>query len=535
MDLAPIVLFVYKRPWHTEQTLKALSENDLADQSVLYVYSDSPKLMASEEDVRGVEEVRRLARSRPWCKEVHVIESPHNKGLVTSFVTGITEVVNKHDRIIVLEDDQVTSKGFLKFMNEALDLYKDDEKVMHVSGYMYPADFECRDTTFFLDIQTCPGWGTWKRAWRHYNHDAEDHYQYFSATPERKRKFDIEGNAYFFRQLEKNRGTQLYSWAVRWYASCSRAGGLVLFPSRSLVRNIGLDATGEHCAASSMYEVDPVDYLPIRRVPIVENTDIRKAVDEFYRVQLAARRGGPSSRSGAKTAKLKRLLLRAVRKPLRYAMRLAFPELSELDMDRAKRTGLRSSSHACQISEKARVKPPFHLNTVTVGDYTYIRPHADLSMVDIGKFCSIGPRFCAGGGIHPVEQLSTSPMFYSTRKQNGISLSGTNKVQERKPVTIGNDVFVGMNVTLLDGVTIGDGAVVGAGCVVSKDVPPYAIVAGNPMRILRYRFDEDIRAKLLAIKWWNWPEDRLQEVEKSFFDVEEFLRKAEGGKLKAES
>jgi len=139
-DLAPIVLFVYKRPWHTEQTLRALMANDLADESILYVYSDSPKHLACDDDIAGVEEVRRIARSENWCKEVHVIEAPHNKGLVMSFVDGVTEVVNRHGKVIVLEDDQVTSKGFLKFMNEALELYKADEKVMHVSGYMYPAD-----------------------------------------------------------------------------------------------------------------------------------------------------------------------------------------------------------------------------------------------------------------------------------------------------------------------------------------------------------------------------------------------------------
>jgi len=114
-------------------------------------------------------------------------------------------------------------------------------------------------------------------------------------------------------------------------------------------------------------------------------------------------------------------------------------------------------------------------------------------------------------------------MFYSTAKQNGTTLCNYNKIQERKPITIGNDVFIGMNVTILDGVTIGDGAVIGAGCVVSKDVPPYAIVAGNPMRILRYRFPEDVRDKLMTTKWWDWPVEELQEVEQYFFDVGNFI------------
>jgi acyl-[acyl carrier protein]--UDP-N-acetylglucosamine O-acyltransferase len=114
-------------------------------------------------------------------------------------------------------------------------------------------------------------------------------------------------------------------------------------------------------------------------------------------------------------------------------------------------------------------------------------------------------------------------MFYSAGRQNGTTLSGTDKVAEHKPIRIGNDVFIGMNVTVLDGVTIGDGAVIGAGCVVSKDVPPYAIVVGCPMQILRYRFPEDLRRRLAAVRWWDFSEDDLRLIERHFFDVEAFV------------
>ena len=520
-DLAPIVMTVYSRPWHTEQTLRSLQANDLADQSVLYIYCDGPKHLATPAELAKIDEVRCLVKSEKWCKEVHVIESPHNLGLVNSFIKAVTEAVNRHGRVIVLEDDQQTSKGFLKFLNEALELYKNDEKVMHVSAYMYPAKFTCSDTTFFLSIQSCPGWATWKRAWAHYNHDAADHLKYFSQSKRLMRKFDIDGHAYYFSQLRKNAGPVLYSFAVRWYASCIRAGGLSLFPARSLVQNIGLDGTGLHCGeAAKMYRVEPVDYLPIKRVPIVENTDIRKSVDEFYRLNLQSRAESP-------VLVAKRcawaVLNTSVRKPLRWLVRLAYPELQQLDVELAKKCGILSSSYDCVISPMARLLPPYHLRDANVGDYTYIMPHSWVSMAQIGKFCSIGPRFNCGGGIHPVDGISTAPMFYSTQKQNGMTLSGTNKAVERRPVTIGNDVFIGMNVTILDGVTVGDGAVIGAGCVVSKDVPPYAIAVGCPMQIVRYRFPEETINKLKEIAWWNWPADKLQEVEKHFFNVQKFI------------
>ena len=115
-------------------------------------------------------------------------------------------------------------------------------------------------------------------------------------------------------------------------------------------------------------------------------------------------------------------------------------------------------------------------------------------------------------------------MFYSTMKQNGMTLSAKDKVEERKGITIGNDVFIGANVTILDGITIGDGAIIGAGAVVSKDIPPYAIAVGCPVKILRYRFDEDTRRKLLDIKWWDFSEEQLQQIEMYEFDVERFIK-----------
>ena len=115
-------------------------------------------------------------------------------------------------------------------------------------------------------------------------------------------------------------------------------------------------------------------------------------------------------------------------------------------------------------------------------------------------------------------------MFYSKAKQNGISLSKTNKIEERKEINIGNDVFIGANVTVLDGVTIGDGAVIGAGAVVSKDIPPYAVAVGCPIKIVKYRFDEEVINRLVKLAWWNWSDNRLKDVEKHFFDVEAFLQ-----------
>ena len=165
MSLAPIVLFVYNRPQHTLKTLEALMQNELAEMSELFIFCDGPKADATKQDQVRINEVRELVKKKNWCKKVIIRESHANKGLADSIVAGVTEIVNRYGKIIVLEDDIVTSKGFLKYMNEALNLYEDEPKVMQISGFMVPSKVELDETGFFR----CPaswGWGTWSLSWK---------------------------------------------------------------------------------------------------------------------------------------------------------------------------------------------------------------------------------------------------------------------------------------------------------------------------------------------------------------------------------
>jgi acetyltransferase-like isoleucine patch superfamily enzyme len=177
------------------------------------------------------------------------------------------------------------------------------------------------------------------------------------------------------------------------------------------------------------------------------------------------------------------------------------------------------------ISDNVKMYEPYRIYETKIGKYTYIQKNSQISKTIIGKFCSIGPNFLCGFGIHPTDGLSTSPMFYSKCKQNGISISEEDKIEERKDIIIGNDVFIGANVTVLDGVKIGNGAILGAGAIITKDVPPYAIVVGNPQKILRFRFTDDIIVALEKIKWWDFSENELVQVEKHFFKIEDFIIK----------
>ena len=177
----------------------------------------------------------------------------------------------------------------------------------------------------------------------------------------------------------------------------------------------------------------------------------------------------------------------------------------------------------CKIDSRAILNKPYSLRGAKIGAGTAIGPNSRIAESVIGKYCSIGPNFLCGWGIHPINGISTSPVFYSTKGQAGFSMSQSDKVPEHKPVNIGSDVFIGANVTILDGVAIGHGAVIGAGAVVSKDIPPYAIAIGCPIRIIKYRFSEETIEKLLMIKWWDKNDHTLQKVEQYFFDVNTFI------------
>lgn len=202
--------------------------------------------------------------------------------------------------------------------------------------------------------------------------------------------------------------------------------------------------------------------------------------------------------------------------------------LAEPEIPRGKTVGyalVRSQKAGLTAGEHSRVNYPCNIIDVSLGDWSYIAPNSNISNCSIGKFCSIGPNFCCGLGMHPTQGLSTSPMFYSTAGQNGMSLCSEPKYRESEHTAIGNDVFVGANVTVLDGVTIGDGAVIGAGAVVTADIPPYAVAVGVPARVVKYRFPEETVESLLARKWWDGNMEELKKVEDCFYDVEKFLAK----------
>lgn len=510
--LAPIILFVYNRPLHTEKVLEALMLNELADQSTLYVYSDGPKNEASEKDLKNIKEVRTLIRKKKWCKEVFIVESIVNIGLAKNISTGVTEVVTKHGNIIVLEDDIVTSKGFLKYMNDALEYYENEEKVIHISGFMYPHDKKLPET-FFYNVPLCWGWATWERSWKYFESDSVKLWNLIQSK-KNINGFDKFGSDYLSSQLAHNITGNLNTWFIKWHASVYLKNGYTLYPSVSLVDNIGFDNSGVHNGATELFTNDVLaENISIKEIDLVENIEATGIISSFYNQFIFS----PTFKNPENISFKKKL-----KRKIKNTFYRIFPEVKKLVPGMENKTDL--VLYKSYLGKFCKIYPKARLANSIVGRYTYIAENSIINNTTIGKFCSIGPNLISGWGVHPVNGISTNPMFYSTRQQNGITLSENDKVEEILPVRIGNDVFIGMNVTILDGVTIGDGAVIGAGAVVSKDIPPYAIAVGSPIKIKNHRFNEDIIARLLKIKWWDFDESELSIIENHFFDIEKFLK-----------
>lgn len=251
MILAPVALFIYNRPWHTEQTLRALKNSKLADQTVLYVFCDGYKSKATIKEKESINEVRNLIKREQWCKEVCIVEREQNLGLAESVILGINNVFEKYEKVIVLEDDIVVSPYFLDFMNQGLELYVNEHKVYGVSGYKYPTSETINIKSFFLPIACSWGYATWKDRWQNVNFDAENLLNKISKKG-LKKKMNFGGYP-FYEMLEGQVAGQIDSWAIRFYASMFLENRFFLYPKVSLVENIGFDSSGTHCAEDHFF------------------------------------------------------------------------------------------------------------------------------------------------------------------------------------------------------------------------------------------------------------------------------------------
>jgi len=280
MTRAPVAVFAYRRAGHLRRALDSLAANPEAPQTDVFVFCDGAK---GPRDAAAVAAARAVARAASGFRSVEVIERGSNLGLAQSLIAGITQIVEARERVIVVEDDLVLSPHFLAFMNDALTLYADDERVASVHGYVFPVR-RALPETFFLKGAECWGWSTWRRAWRRFDPDAAARLRQIRER-RLEREFDLDGAYPYTRLLELQARGKVDSWAIRWRASCYLAGLVTLYPGRAVVRNAGFDESGTHHRdKSSEFEVELTD-APVRvqRIPVEPSAAGRAAYVDFFR------------------------------------------------------------------------------------------------------------------------------------------------------------------------------------------------------------------------------------------------------------
>jgi len=276
---SPVALFAFKRPGHLARTLESLAANPLAASTQLFVFCDGARHL---DDHDAVAEVRSVVAGLKGFAGVTPVYRDTNFGLARSIIDGVSQVLATHGRVVVIEDDLLLSPHFLRFMNDGLNRYDRDGSVASIHGYCYPVDEPLPDT-FFMRGADCWGWATWSRAWRHFEADGATLLASLRAR-QLTRAFDLDGSFPYTQMLLDQIAGRNDSWAIRWHASCFLHDMLTLYPGRSLVHNLGNDASGTHRGTSADFSCSPAtEFVPVDAIALEESAAARDAFVRFHR------------------------------------------------------------------------------------------------------------------------------------------------------------------------------------------------------------------------------------------------------------
>jgi len=284
-ELAPIILFVYNRPWHLKQTLTSLRQNELAQNSALYIFSDGPK---SESDRKLVDEVREIIKAVDDFKTINIILRDKNLGLANSVISGVSEVIKKYEHVIVIEDDMIFSKSFLEYMNKILFFYQHDMKLFSVSGYNFPISIPSsyKNEIYFSPRASSWGWATWQNRWDKADWNVTDFNNFF-IDRDAVRTFNLGGGDLTL-MLKKQVEGKIDSWAVRWCYAHYKNKAYCAYPTKSFVMNIGTDKSGTHLKKTTKYNVELNENSTQQNLPknIFVNEQILKNFQSFFKKNI---------------------------------------------------------------------------------------------------------------------------------------------------------------------------------------------------------------------------------------------------------
>jgi len=478
MDIAPIVLFVYNRPWHTRKTVEALKNARLANESILYIYSDGPK---NNHENGAVRAVREYIRTIAGFKQISIIERDTNFGLANSIIDGVTSVVRQYGKIIVLEDDLVVAQNFLEFMNEALVKYRDESSVFSISGFSHSDTCDNLDSTYFLALTSSWGWATWAEKWKYFRKDPEL-LKMQMRNDQTESAFNYHGSYDFCGMARMQLDGKIDSWAIYWYASVSCENGLTLYPAKSLVQNIGFDNSGTHSGSRDIPELKPFSYSCTECIS--EKVEIRDRICKIFK-------GNRENLISRFIRRLKHLGKKFSSIVYYYSWLMNACELFFIKSRVGQGTyidktvslfGLKNIS----IGENSVIGEGTWLNVnvrtpgidhIVIGNNVYIGRRNTLSSSRVLK---ISDYVMTGNEVHlfGANHLYSDPMkpYIAT----GVSCDET--------LVIGVNVWLGGGVTVCGDLHIGHGSIIGAGSVVTKSIPPFSIAVGNPCKVIK-RFD----------------------------------------------
>lgn len=283
--LAPICLFTYNRPDLTKQTVAALQRNYISRDSKLFIFSDGSK---NKTDSPKVNSVRTYLNKITGFQSVTIFESSINKGLANSIIDGVSQIIEQHGKVIVLEDDLVTSPNFLDFMNQALDFYKNNPRIFSVSGYSL--DLPSLDTLhkdYYLGYRASSwGWGTWSNMWDQIDWDVKS-YSSFKYNLLQQLKF-MRGGSDLPRMLKNQMKGRIDSWAIRWCYSQFRTRNLTVFPAQSKIINIGFGENSTNTKKGDRF-ISSLDNGKKREFSFSNNVSIDKKLNNEYRTYYSIR------------------------------------------------------------------------------------------------------------------------------------------------------------------------------------------------------------------------------------------------------
>ena len=281
-SLAPIALFVYNRLSNLKKTVNSLKKNEFSSSSILYIFSDAWK---SQLDKYNVLTVRKYIKSIKGFKKIHVVHRKKNFGLSKNIITGVSFILKKYNSIIVIEDDLILGKFFLRFINEGLKIYKNVNNVASIHGYFYPVSNNSKlKNTFFIKGADCWGWGTWRRAWNKFNIDGEELLKIIKSK-KLKNKFNFNNSYNYYKMLEDQISKKNDSWAIRWYASAFTNEMYTLYPKQSLVQNIGVDKgiNSKYDFLNLKEQFLSDNKISIKKQMVKESPLARKEIEIFFK------------------------------------------------------------------------------------------------------------------------------------------------------------------------------------------------------------------------------------------------------------